>query len=623
MSKLRRIQVGLPKPPLGKTKPIFYASLNGVITPEIGSNPTASYPNVNATTGYYTGGLQVVGGLQYVIQGLDLAKDFTFAFTITNTGKQVAKSGWYYICALNLKTSSDNFYMSSSIFNLSYQPKNYEGSSADFYFPSTSLPEHKNAGNENSFKNLDRNTLQEVNRPFRFTFASKSGILELYLDDKLVDSVKLGNLESKYLGKPDLLLNINGASHDLLFGTSEVLITQEYVPPIPSISSVESIITPALNYSDCVCQTEIPCFGFDVKLPAKYSDGQNYTSGYVKGVKGGACIPSQPNVYLHARNNNSTWMQGDVIKVLSFIGEVLNNSPRVYYKNGESEVNINGSWSGVGSSVATFTLGDNSSMPANSDIYLDCNCALPKKNYSILGDYSIEKCVSLKYKNKVYYPQANSASMGNAKATRFKLINFPNSTVNETTISNSFFDFVKETCTGCIKQFKEHFEILAYMKEVPIDLKELSSKDNIVAKCNPFISSVSFNKLLPEYNSLNGWILNKLLSSDIKSKMLFETDGSPINFNSLPSLYSSRKFTPINEFKGVSSNNVVTNGLDIGDISITPLKPIVVQPYLFKSNGELKVRLVISYVTTLSTSIAKSNTTTLGFINISTGIFEK
>ena len=616
MAKMKRVLVGLPKPPMGKTKPLFYAPLNGTVTPVIGDNPIVQESNVNFVEGYYKGGLQSIGGLKYLIKGLDIAKDFTFAFTITNIGKQEVKNSFSAIVALNLATFSGGEYLSNSLFNLSFQPKGYADSDSNFYFPSTSLPEIKSSGNEHSFKKFNRYKLYAINKPMRITVTNHNGILSIYLNSDLIDSVKLGNLASKYLGSPDLHLVLNGGNYDFKYGISEVLVSQEFIPPIPNMEdiSIEDIILPSKNYTSYTGQAEVTGVSYKAILPASFFGDNVYKNGYGRAFKNNrASLISNPNICLYKRANNDTWQTSDSIEVYGFLGEVLSSSPKVFYMSGDREVLVTGSWTGVGTEVATFTLGENSGL-TNQEIHIECTCSLPKRNYSILGSNAIETVLNAKYRGNVYLPDNEKSDLKGAKCVVIKL-----------DVINSELKIVPETVTMCLDKIEEPFSLTVFMAEPPVDLEDMrdTGDETLLAKYHPFISTVTFNKLMVQYNGLNKILLDPELDGKDSREAVFHSDGNPMLHQQFRE-YNTSRFRP-NELR-YEDNPILAYGLDFGKISddSNPVKPVLVYVYLMKGyGGELKARLIVRKVNSPSSSVTSSNTTTLGYVNIKTGIFEK
>ena len=620
MSNLKRLRVGLPKPAKGKIKPIFYAPFDGTITPEVGSNPTTLGRDTKCVAGYYDKGIQLAGNMQFDIGQLDVTKDFTFTFTYTNPNIKPFSSGWFQVISLELKTY-DGAYISNSIFNISLKPSNWgeDKPYLKFYHPSTALPKVKNKGNEFSFLKFDRSILEKVNVPVKITFAVKDNFMELYQDDILVSKIKIGEIDPKFLSKPELVLKINNTGSLVAF--SEVLITQEYLPPANTNTdhNVEDIILPAKNYTNYMGQTEISNVKYKAVLPASFSNGSNNINGYGKGFKDGrTCLKSNPNICLYVRSSNDVWKSSDSIEVYGIFGEVLTSSPKVYYMNEDREVLVTGNWSGVGTEVATFTLGSNEGLN-NQNIIIECTCALPKSIKSIIGRNAIEYVLGLNYAGKTFIPQNYNGNLESAPC-----IVIP---ISSAETKATEFKFVPETLTACLDGLDKPFDLLVYTSEVPVDLENTIAKTNnkLLAKSNPFISTVSFNKLMVQYNKLHKVLLSSQDTSDLDILgALFHSDGNPIVYQGSAREYNSTRFTP--NIVSSANNEILTYGVDFGRVSDDSnlIKPIIVYPYLFKnSKGELKARLIVRKVASPTTSINNTNVGVLGYINIRLGIFEK
>ena len=606
MSKYSAIKVGLDKPPIGD-KTIFYASMDGTIQPEVGEFPSwIAGSGIDFKEGAY--GLQVRGAMTYPIKGLDLEKPFTFAYTY-NVFDDSYQGNWTGIIMLTLKGKDGS--TDRKVFVQITTDNNPVGSDVQGVI----LDCLKNR----PFMGGDRLPWSMKNKYRRVTITSDGKFVECYVDGFLSKKYSLAEfpLDDAYKGAPDMQLDINWGHNKVnaqKYGISEVLIAQEYLPPVGlkaySIESKNDIILPKKSYLGILSQGEINT-NIQVTLPATWQIGNGFTNNYVYcSDLINVCQKGYPNVKIKDKNNGLTWANGDKIVIDGILGELITGTPTVKVEG--TEVAITGSWSGLNTNSATFTISNIPAEHQSKSLVVSYTATRTRIDKSLLGDNFIDSIIGLKYNNKLYLPKTNSKS---AQAS----FEIPSVTGNKVVTFNSNLVRLRA-------EIDKPFELLVNLSEVTPKLAPSSLVDYL-ANQNAFISVASLNQEVPRYPKLLGYMLNcKDIDTAKKANIAFCGGGTPMQINGISNVYSTQAIPSVlAEIEDNDYTKIALNSVNLGEISDVTVKPIIIRPILGKirDTGELVLVTKIATTNTAKTSVDTGSTTHQTTVYFPTGIFEK
>lgn len=599
MAKCSTIRVGLDKPPIGKNT-IFYASMNGTIQPEVGELPDwVQSKDIPFREGAY--GLQVIGSITYPIKGLNLEEPFTFSYTY-NVFEDSFVESWNGICILALK--GDSYYkkviglMTGNLVADSEVAR----ASLDFLTTAPSM-------------NVSRKLWSARNNYRRVTITSNGTVVECYFDGILTDSFNLSEkpVKSNYTREPEMQLFINwghNKSSGQKYGISEILVAQEYLPPIGlkayPLEKKDDIILPKKNYLDALTQCEVKK-ELTVTLPSTHKVNDKLTNNYVFcSSLNNICQKGLPNVKVKDKSDGLKWSVNDKIIMEGILGENIQATPSIKVEG--TETVITGSWEGVGTNLVTFTITSISEENRNKNLVVKYSISRTKLEEPIINK-CIDKVVGLRLNNSLILPEKINESEG--KGVKFKVNN------------DVLVEFDPYTLTLKSK-IDQPFEILVLFSEVEPKSTNLSSIE-LLANQNCFITVSALNQKLNSYPKILRYLLNsKDLSKDVKSKISFSANCTSMQINGIKDIISTQSASSVVNSKNTDFN-IITEDVNFGNITENNVKPVFIRPLLGKKKdtGELVLVTRLSYTTATGRLFNKDNVLHIADCYIPTGVFEK
>lgn len=601
MSKYSTVRVGLEKPPIGD-KTIFYASLDGTIQPEVGELPTWIHDSgISFKAGAY--GLQAIGAMVYPIKGLSLEKPFTFAYTY-NVFDDSYVSSWTGILILSLKdkdSSNDNKIFTALTTDALDKNSQVQGVVVSYL-------------EDSPYIGGDRQYWSEQNKYNRVTITSDGKFLECYLNGFLLKKLDLTKykIQDDYKGTPEMQLDLNWGHNKTgaqKFGLSEILITQEYLPPVGlselPLGQDNTIIMPRPCYLGVSSLREVEQ-NLSVTLPASWNSNNNLINNYVcSSDKQSLCQKGFPNVKIKGRLDGLKWSNGDKIIIDGIFGELIVSSPTVIVEG--TNTPITGSWSGIGTNSATFTISNILEELRSKSLTVSYSVRKAKLNKPLL-DIAVNSILGINFNNRLILPNPNSDEL----CYKFNIKN----------MEESDLVFYPSTFTLECK-YNEPYELLVVLNTTtPKSLD--SSTIEYLAEENYFITTSALNQKLDSYPKF----LKYLVSSDsipknIKSNICFGGCGVPMNIKGLSNVFSTQSVNSITLHK--TSNGIAIREPNFGDISLNNIIPVFLKPALAKvlSTGELILVVDMSLANSSSTAFNSSNINSNGLCYIPTGVFIK
>lgn len=603
MSKYSAIKVGLDKPPIGD-KTIFYASMDGTIQPEVGALPSWIHGSgISFREGAY--GLQVIGAMTYPITGLNLEKPFTFAYTY-NVFDDSFVGQWSGIIMLTLRgkdSSSDKKVFVSITTDGVPSGSEVQGIILDC------LKDRPYIGG-------DRKYWSEHNKYRRITITSDGEFIECYMDGLLLRRTDLKKLPilDEYKGAPDMQLNVNWGHNKngaQKYGISEVLIAQEYLPPTQlkayPMSNKDVIILPKKSYLGTLSQCEIK-ENLTVTLPATWKVGNKFTNNYVYGSDlQNVCQKGFPNVKIKDRNNGLTWANNDKILMEGILGENILATPTITVEG--TEVAIAGNWAGIGTNSATFTITNIPEEHKSKALVVKYSVNRVKLEEPIIYK-CIDKVIGLKYNNRLILPEIQTEDENQE-------VNFK---VNSDDVSVEFNPY-----TITLKsKLDVPYELLVLLNEIEPKSTDAESTEFLVNQ-NCLITVSALNQKLSSYPNLLRYILNsEELTKDIKTKISFSANGTPMRINGIANIISTQSIPSRANFKNTSFS-IITEDVDFGNITENNVKPVFLRPILgkLKNTGELVLVVRLNFTHVTGQYFDRNNVPRIATCHIPTGIFEK
>ena len=584
-TKIKRVRFGLPKPNVKSDKILFYASLNGSITPEIGDDPTFIDPNLKMVEGAY--GLQAKGALIYPLKGLDLAQPFTISFTY-NVTEDAYVGSWTNIFSVSLKNKEQAGQ------NKVFQLLTTVDSEKFVNFPTINLF-NETLGD----LDLDKPLLSVPNRYRRFTLVNSPEGFSVYLDNYLICTFKGMTLKSEFANKPELQININTGHNGngyQRYGISEVFVAQEVIPPMSYKGlNDDSIILPRLGYLGVIgnCEYNGTVTG---SLPSNYRNGSTLVNGYVRDESSTVILQGQPWLKLFTKTQTDNWSTNDIIKIKGSYGEIIRDTPKVQYMYNGQLVNVVGSWSGIGTKEATFTFGDNANL-TNQDIQVTYNFTLPKREKPLLSNM-IANVISMSNGDCTFHP--TKGNVRNGASVQVCL---------STGDSNEIF-FQRETNTLTMDKVDTRpLDCLFEFDEIPTTQ---SSSYKYLTPIKAIASTMSLSRMSSKYQKLH-----KLISPEV----LVQLNNEPLTLNGVTDTTLSLNPFTIGKFD--YNGSFLTND-NYGLVSPTAINKLAISRYALVQNldtGEVFISIDTKLPT--NTQYASVVADTIDTKYIKTNIFVK
>lgn len=363
--------------------------------------------------------------------------------------------------------------------------------------------------------------------------------------------------------------------------------------------NVNSNILNAPNYLNITSSAEFTQ-AVSANIPTLYSTSNSLPiNGYYKNTSGEFPLKSCPSVRIKTRANLNSWTSGDVIKIRGLYNEVISTTPTLTFLNKGTATSVQGTWTGIGTTEATFTFGSNSDLTIQG-LDITYNFILPKRaNFTF---YEVPtRIIKVSDGNRIFYPIGTENFGG---------------TIFDKLVSYGYDNHIlihKET--GTIIRKKPCNDPLVIEAEFR-DIKEISTGSNFktLTPINAIATTQSLSKFGNKYVKL---------FNIIPPSFLTQLGGEPLSINGLTD--TSFLLRPSN-FRNYSYKGSFSNALDYGEVCRDRIPVLAVSRYFLTLNEDTR-ELVLAVNTKLprntnhaiSSALDSDNCTK----NIKTNIFIK